>query len=64
MKEQVIEVGGKLYQVHRTISVDQVNGNIEGLKAWTEQLHCDRSFKHNGIYYIVKDITDIEYEQL
>lgn len=61
MKE-VIEVQGKLYQIVRTISESQVNGNIDGLKAWIERLHCDRSFKNNGRYYIVRDITDIKIE--
>ncbi len=64
MNEKVIQVQGKLYIVHRIISVEQVNNNIEGLKAWTEMLGCDRSFKNNGFYYIVKDITDINYEQI
>ena len=62
MNKQVIEAHGKLYQVIRTISEAQVNGNIEALKAWVEMLHCDRSFKHDGKYFIVKDITDINYE--
>ena len=64
MNDRVIEINGKLYIVKRTISEAQVNGNIEGLKAWTEMLGCDRSFKNNGVYYIVKDITDIDYEQI
>ena len=63
MKE-VIEVQGKLYQIVRTIKESQVNGNIDGLKAWIKRLHCDRSFKNNGQYYIVRDITDIEFETL
>ena len=61
MKE-VIEVQGKLYRIVRSISESQVNGNIDGLKAWIEMLHCDRSFKNNGRYYIVRDITDINIE--
>jgi hypothetical protein len=64
MNKSVIEVQGKLYIVHRTITEQQVSGNIDGLKAWTEMLGCDRSFKNNGVYYIVKDITDINYEQI
>lgn len=63
MKE-VIEVQGKLYRIVRSISESQVNNNIDGLKAWIEYLHCDRSFKNNGRYYIVRDITDIEFETL
>ena len=61
---KVIEVQGKLYQVVRTISESQVGSNIDGLKAWTELLHCDRSFKSNGHYYIVRDIKDIEFQEL
>ena len=64
MNKSVIEVQGKLYIVHRTISEQQVNGNTEALKAWTEMLGCDRSFKNKGVFYIVKDITDIDYEQI
>jgi hypothetical protein len=59
---QIIEIHGNLYTVIRTIKESQVNENIDGLKAWVEYLHCDRSFKNNGQYYIVKDITDIEFE--
>lgn len=62
MNKQVIEVNGRLYLVVRTISESQVNGNIDALKAWTEMLHCDRSFKNNGRYYIVNDIIDINIE--
>ena len=61
MKE-VIEIQDKLYQVVRSISESQVNGNIDGLKAWVKLLYCDRSFKNNGQYYIVRDITDINIE--
>lgn len=61
---EVVDIKGKLYTIVRTIAEEQVNGNIEGLKAWIDQLHCDRSFKNNGQYYIVRDIADIEFETL
>ena len=64
MNEKVIQIQGKLYIVKRTISEDQVKGDTEALKLWTQMLGCDRSFKNNGVYYIVKDITDIDYEQI
>lgn len=64
MNEKVIQIQGKLYIVKRTISEDQVKGDTEALKLWTQMLGCDRSFKNNGIYYIVQDITDIHYEQI
>ena len=64
MNEKVIQVQGKMYIVKRTISEEQVKGDVEALKLWTQMLGCDRSFKNNGIYYIVQDITDIHYEQI
>ena len=64
MNDRVIEINGKLYIVKRTISEQQVKGDTEALKIWTQMLGCDRSFKNKGVYYIVKDITDIDYEQI
>lgn len=64
MNDRVIEINDKLYIVKRTISETQVKGDTEALKIWTQMLGCDRSFKNNGTYYIVKDITDINYEQI
>lgn len=61
---QVLEIQGRLYQVVRTIPVWQVNGNIEALKAWTEALHADRSFRHGDKFYIVTDIIETDYEQI
>lgn len=62
MERKVIEIQGKLYQIVRTISEAQVNGNIDALKAWVDMLHADRSFRHQGKYYIVNDIIDINIE--
>jgi len=62
MNKEVIEVRGNLYQVKRKIKESQVNGNIDGLKAWRESLHCDTMFNSNGIYYLVTEITDIKLE--
>jgi hypothetical protein len=64
MNDRVIEINGKLYIVKRTISEAQVKGDTEALKIWTQMLGCDRSFKNNGVYYLVNDITDIDYEQI
>ena len=62
MNKEVIEVRGNLYQVVRKIKESQVNGNVDGLKAWREILHCDTMFNSNGMYYLVKEITDIKIE--
>ena len=62
MNKEVIEVRGNIYLVIRKIKESQVNGNIDGLKAWREMLHCDRMFNSNGFYYLVQDIKDINIE--
>ena len=62
MNIEVIEVRGNLYQVVRKIKESQVNGNVDGLKAWRELLHCDTMFNSNGVYYLVNEITDIKIE--
>jgi len=63
MNKQVLNIGGKLYLVHRTISEAQVRGNIDAVKAWCEMLKCDRVFNNKGFFYLVTDIIDIDYEQ-
>lgn len=64
MNKEVITVDGYIYIVVRKIKETQVKGNIEGLKAWRDYLHCDRLFNKNGYYYLVQDIKDIDYIQL
>lgn len=61
---EVIEINGKLYKVIRRIKQENVRPDNEAIKAFTEYIHCDRSFKGNGYYYFVQDIDDIDYEQL
>lgn len=47
VREQIVEFSGKLYQLVRSIKVEQVNDNMEGLKAWRDYLHCDHVLKYN-----------------
>jgi hypothetical protein len=64
MNKQVLNIGGNLYLVHRTISEAQVRGNIDALKAWCSMLMCDRVFNNKGFFYLVKDIIDTDYEEI
>jgi hypothetical protein len=62
MNKQVIEVQGKLYQVYRTISEEQVLKVSDGVELLKQYWHCDRAFKNQGKYYFVKDIIEVDYE--
>ena len=61
---QVIEFNGKMYVLVRKIKVEQVNGNMEGVKAWRDYLHCDHVLMHNNYYLMVRFVDDIEYEDI
>lgn len=60
----IVEFNGKLYQLVRTISTGQVNGNMEGLKAWRDMLHCDHVLKHGDKFLLVRYVEDIEWEEI
>ena len=62
--DKVIEVQGKLYTVYRTISEAQVKRVENGVDILKTYWHCDRAFKNNGVYYFVRDIDDIEFENI
>mgnify|MGYP001039975724 FL=1 len=61
---KIVEFNEKLYVLVRTIKVSQVNGNMEGLKAWRDMLHCDHVLKHNEHYLMVRYVDDIEWEEV
>ena len=43
---KLIYINDIYYQLVRTIKVSQVNGNMEGLKAWRDKLFCDHVLKY------------------
>jgi len=61
---RVVEFNDKLYVLVRSIKVSQVNGNMVGLKAWKEMLHCDHVLKHNEHYLMVRFVDDIKFEEV
>ena len=64
MNKEVIETQGRLYIVYRIISEEQVKRVTDGVSILKQYWHCDRAFKNGGKYYFVRDIIDIEYEQI
>jgi hypothetical protein len=63
-RNQIVEFNNKLYQLVRTIKVEQVNNNMEGLKAWRDYLHCDHVLRHNDQYLMVRFVDDIDWEEI
>ena len=60
----IIEVGDKIYRVYRIIPEDNVRRVSNGVDILKQLWHCDRAFKNNEKYYFVRDIIDIEYEEV
>ena len=61
---KLINLNNEYYQLVREISEEQVNGNMEGLKAWRDMLHCDHVLKHGDKYLLVRYVDDIEWEEI
>lgn len=57
---KLIYLGNEYYQLVRQIKVEQVMGNMEGLKAWRDMLHCDHVLKFDGKYLMVRRVLDAE----
>ena len=61
---EVIETNGKLFEVYRVVPEENVKRVDDGVSILKQYWHCDRAFKNGGKYYFVRDIIDIEYEQV
>ena len=55
---RLINLNGEYYQLVREISVEQVGGNMEGLKAWRDMNNCDHVLKYQGKYLLVRCVKD------
>lgn len=57
---KLIHLDGEYYQLVRDIKVEQVMGNMDGLKAWRDMLNCDHVLKYQGKYLMVRRVLDAE----
>lgn len=57
---KLIYLDNQYYQLVREIKVEQVMGNMEGLKAWRDLLYCDHVIKYQGKYLMVRRVLDAE----
>jgi len=60
----IVEFNGKMYELVRTIKVEQVNNNMEGLRAWRDKLGCDHVLRHQDHFLMVRFVDDIEWEEI
>jgi len=60
MNYQIINVGSKLYKVVRILR-DEPKWDLDILR---QLWHCTNTFKKEGAIYFVREIEDIEYEEL
>mgnify|MGYP001569880508 CR=1 FL=1 len=61
---KVVEFNGKMYELVRSIRVEQVNGNMEGLRAWRDKLGCDHVLRHQDHFLMIRFVDDIEWEEI
>ena len=65
MRNEIIEIQGKLFQVKRKFPEHRINLDIEdGVKILKQYYHCDSMFKAQGLLWLCNEIKDIEYEEI
>ena len=57
---KLVYLNNEYYQLVREISEEQVNGNMEGLKAWRDMNNCDHVLKYKGNFLLVRFVKDAE----
>tara|TARA_R110002167_G_C12225254_1_gene609231 strand:- start:346 stop:540 length:195 start_codon:yes stop_codon:yes gene_type:complete len=64
MKNEIIEIQGRMFQVKRKIPEEQIRlekGNSDDLKLF---FHCDSLFKAQGYLWVCNEIKTVDYEEL
>ena len=64
IKQEIIEIQGKLFQVKRRFPENRINmnkGSVEDLKLF---FHCDTLFKAQGLLWICNEIKEIDYVEI
>ena len=60
MNYQIINIGNKLYKIIRVIR-DESKWDLDILR---QLWHSTNTFKKEGMIYFVREIEDVEYEEL
>ena len=57
---KLIYLDSNYYQLVREIKIEQVNNNMDGLKAWRDMLKCDHVLRYQEKYLMVRKVLDAE----
>ena len=55
---KLVQFNSTWYQLVRTIKVSQVDGNMDGLKAWRDYLGCDHVLRNGEQFLLVRFVED------
>ena len=65
MRNEIIEIKGKLFQVKRKFPENRINLDIkEGVTTLKQYYHCDSMFKAQGFLWLCNEIKEISYEEI
>ena len=64
IRNKIIEIHGKMFQVKRIFPENRINLNVEdGVATLKQYYHCDTMFRADGLLWLCNEIKDIEYEE-
>ena len=62
MRNDIIQLGDRLFSLYRTIKITpKINKNISLLKKFWR---CDTALKKDGMFYLCNEISEIEFEEI
>ena len=62
LRNKVIEIEGKLFQIKRIFPENRINLNIEeGVATIKQYYHCDTMFRADGHLWLCNEIKIIDY---
>ena len=65
IKQEIIEIQGKMFQVKRKFPEHRINLNVEnGVTILKQYYHCDTMFRANGQLWLCNEIKEISYEEI
>jgi|TARA_R110001592_G_scaffold205112_1_gene455501 hypothetical protein len=65
MRNEIIEVQGKLFQVKRKFPEQRINLDVkDGIQIIKEYYRADSLFKAQGLLWVCNEIKEISYEEI